>query len=104
MIEIYESRSPCSLRISENMADENSNNYQRRNGNENEDGNGNWPNNNGKINQRLRSFNEYSHPTRQATISCMVIPLGAGQFDIKPRSSNFFPNSRDVNKKVHTCI
>jgi len=56
-----------------------------------ENGNGNGPNNNGEVNQPLRSLRDYLHPTRQATPSCMVIPAGAGQFDIKPGVIQLLP-------------
>ena len=65
------------------MADEHSDNE--------ENGNGNGPNNNGEVNQPLRSLRDYLHPTRQATPSCMVIPAGAGQFDIKPGVIQLLP-------------
>ena len=66
------------------MADENSNNDERRkgNGNGNGTGNGNGPNNNGEVNQLFRRLCEYLHPTQQATLSCMVIPVRWMNFDL----------------------
>lgn len=49
-------------------------------------GNNNWnqDDNETEVNQPVRCLHDYLQPTSQTTPLCMIMPTGAGQFEIKP--------------------
>lgn len=61
--------------------------------------NRNQDDNETEVNQPVRCLHDYLQPTSQTTPLSMVMPAGAGQFEIKPGVIQLLPTFQDLDSE-----